>query len=148
MRGEYVLFFVEVVLYNQQKKLAISQAFVEKVVLTTLEDFNTSCNQVIIHLVGKKRICTLHKEFFDDPSPTDCISFPIENSEVLGEIFICPQVAIEYAKQHDKVPLRETALYIVHGLLHLLGYDDLTPQDIKKMRALEKRAMKKLDLTV
>jgi probable rRNA maturation factor len=75
---------------------------------------------ISIHLVVKKKISTLHKQFFNDSSPTDCISFPID-STLLGEVFVCPQVAKEYAPLH---PYVETSLYIIHGILHLLGYDD------------------------
>ena len=103
---------------------------------------------MIIYLVGKKTICRLHKEFFDDPTPTDCISFPLSDSPILGEVFVCPEVAIEYAEKHQIDPLAETALYIIHGLLHLLGYDDTTHQETLKMRRLEKQAMKKLRLNV
>jgi probable rRNA maturation factor len=137
---------VQVVIHNRQKKLAISPSFIEKVVLTTLEDYEVASAQVVVHFVGKKRISDLHQQFFNDPSPTDCITFPIRNTECLGEVFVCPEVALEYAKASQGNPLHETALYVVHGLLHLLGYDDLTPSQIRKMRQLEKQAMQKLKL--
>lgn len=139
---------MNIIIYNKQKKLVLSSSFIEKIVLSTLEDFSTPCSEVVIHLVGKKKISSLHQTYFQDPTPTDCISFPIEDSHCLGEIFVCPEVAIAYAKKHQKDPMHETALYIVHGLLHLLGYDDHTPSQIQKMRSLEKRTMKKLELTV
>jgi len=139
---------VHITLYNQQKKIRVSKVFIKKVVLTTLEDFITPCSEVVVHLVSKKKICDLHQQFFNDPSPTDCISFPLEDLDCLGEIFVCPEVAIEYAHQNQKEPLHEIALYIIHGLLHLLGYDDLTKETIRIMRRLEKRAMQKLGLNV
>ena len=83
----------------------------------------------------------MHNEFFNDPSPTDCMSFPIDTEEdaedcYLGDIVVCPAAALKYAD-----PYRETTLYILHGLLHLLGYDDIQPQDRKKMRRAEKTYM-------
>lgn len=139
---------MKVTIFNKQKKLPISSDYIEKIVLSTLEDFKITSSEVVIHLVGKKKICSLHDIYFQDPTPTDCISFPLEDPYCLGEVFVCPEVAIAYSKKNHKDPLHETSLYIIHGLLHLLGYDDQTPAQIKKMRSLEKQAMKKLGLTV
>jgi len=105
----------------------------------------------MIHFVDKARISELHKVFFNDPTPTDCISFPIDSPNeksgahhTLGEIFICPEVAIEYARPKNKDPYAEITLYLIHGILHLAGYDDLKVEDRKKMRAMEKRCMQYL----
>lgn len=86
--------------------------------------------EVVVHLVGKRKISQLHGMFFDDPSPTDCISFPFHDPEFLGEIFICPQVAKEY---NPKKPYEETSLYIIHAILHLLGYEDKEEKNRKIM---------------
>lgn len=105
-------------------------------------------DEVIIHLVSKPQICKLHADFFNDPSPTDCISFPMDNElgkegyRVLGEIFVCPAVALEYAEEHGKDPMDELKLYLVHGILHLLGYDDIKPKDRQKMRRMEAECLK------
>lgn len=106
-------------------------------------------DDVIIHFVDLARICQLHGEYFDDPSPTDCITFPIDSPgpdcQVLGEVFVCPHTAITYAKEHSLDPYSECTLYIVHGLLHLLGFDDIDEADQLKMRAMEKQSMTYLE---
>lgn len=99
-----------------------------------------------MHFVETEEISHLHGQFFGDPSPTDCISFPMDGVEedgycVLGDIFVCPNAAIEYAKEHQCDLHEETALYVVHGLLHLMGYDDIKDEDRQQMRAAEKRHM-------
>ncbi len=90
----------------------------------------------------------LHGQYFNDRSLTDCISFPLDESEspyrVLGDVFVCPQVAIAYAGRNGGDPYLETTLYLVHGLLHLMGYDDITEKDRKKMRAAEERHLSHL----
>lgn len=91
------------------------------------------------YFVTKKRICELHSQFFQDPTLTDCITFPID--ETHGEIFICPRAAILYAREHGGDPHDETALYMIHGILHLLGYDDLNPSKRRAMRKNEKKCM-------
>lgn len=99
------------------------------------------------YFVDTPTICDLHAKFFDDPSPTDCISFPMEddpeNSDypILGDVFVCPQTAKEYVADTGQDVYEETTLYVVHGILHLLGYDDIEEGDEKEMRTAEKRCM-------
>lgn len=136
---------VRVVCYISQNDLLVSSFSVQVLVRQVLSFKKTFCTEVICHLVDRQTICTLHKDFFDDSHPTDCISFPIDPPSpfptkdcLLGEIFICPQVAIEYAQKHRLDPYKELSLYLVHGLLHLLGYEDLTREDRTVMRQEEK----------
>ena len=95
-------------------------------------------------------ISKLHEEYFNDPSPTDCITFPIDEKEedtfyrVLGDVFVCPEVALSYSQTHILDVEEELTLYIVHGLLHLLGYDDIQEQDRIKIRAEELSCMNHL----
>lgn len=135
---------------NKQKSLKISPDQVIKVVEWVLEEDGEICDEVSVYFVNTSTIAALHQEFFNDPSPTDCISFPIDDHEslmpyrILGEIFICPATALDYAKQHQKDPYEETTLYIVHGLLHLMGYDDREVADRKWMKQAERRHMRNL----
>lgn len=94
-----------------------------------------------LHFVGKKKICALHASLFGDPSSTDCITVPYEDSPCLGEIFVCPDVASQYAKTEGKELYTEITLYVVHGFLHLCGFDDLEDASRKIMRKEEERWM-------
>ena len=58
-----------------------------------------------------------------------------------GEVFVCPEVALKYAQKHHLSPFKELSLYIIHGLLHLLGYDDQDPTSILIMHDEEKSAI-------
>lgn len=109
-----------------------------KLVAFLIEEMGTPIDEMIFHFVTKKQIGKIHKDFFDDPSPTDCITFPIGR---VGEAFICPEVAMEYDPKH---PYDEVTLYIVHCLLHLTGYDDIAPKDRRIMRQQEAKWMKVL----
>lgn len=108
-------------------------------VSSVLKYLDVECEEVALYFVSTKTICELHDQFFQDPSPTDCISFPLGKPH-LGEIFVCPQAAIDYG-----APYPETTLYIIHGLLHLIGYDDLNPKDKRVMRKKEKSCMAHLN---
>ena len=123
-------------IFQKQRALPIASASVEAAVLFLLKAKKVSCQEIALHFVSKKKIAELHGEYFDDPTPTDCISFPIDPAFSLGEVFICPEVAKEYAKEHGLDPYEETTLYLVHGILHLLGYDDI---EEKERRLHEKR---------
>lgn len=130
--------------YNRQKDLKIDKGSARALVLATLQFLEVSPKEVSIYFVSEKEICKIHDQFFQDPTPTDCISFPIDE-EHLGEVFICPLVAIQYAKKRNLDPYRETSLYIIHGLLHLIGYDDLEEKARRSMRKKEKSCMRSLD---
>ena len=136
---------------NRQRALFISQGGVERLVQAFLQWKKVSCDEVSIHFVEKPEICLLHDDFFDDPTPTDCISFPIdrpgdsqEKYSVLGEVFVCPEVGIEYARNDKKDPYIEVSLYVIHGLLHLLGFDDQKEEERMVMQDEENSAMEYL----
>lgn len=85
----------------------------------------------------------LHADFLSDPTPTDVITF--EGDPALGtagEICVSADTAATYAKEHGRDFSDELLLYVVHGWLHLAGYDDLQPAKKRVMRRAEARAMR------
>ncbi len=131
---------MEIIVSNKQKDLRISIRRTKTLIKAILQAEKVDCSEISVYFVSEKRITNLHAEFFDDPTPTDCVTFPLDN-EILGEIFVCPKAAIDYCKKKGGDPLVETALYIVHGILHLLGYDDLDTKNRRAMRKKEKKCM-------
>jgi len=125
-------------IFNRQSHLPVKISSIRKFVLYVLKKKRVSFQEVSVYLVGKKRMSALHEKFFKDPTPTDCLSFPLEQP-FLGDIFVSPQVAIEY---NPTAPYQETMLYILHGLLHLLGYIDTNKKDRDKMRKEEDRLIR------
>ena len=122
---------------NRQSNLPIKISSVRKLVQLFLQKKKVDCQELAVYFVSKKKITELHAEHFQDPTPTDCITFPLDQ-DFLGEIFVCPQAALDYNPKH---PFEETTLYIIHGLLHLLGYDDIDSKKRARMRREEKRLM-------
>ena len=127
-------------IYNQQKDLPLSVPRLRGALFSLVSFLRISCKEFSLFFVSKRKICKLHEEFFQDPTLTDCISFPLDK-EYLGDIFVCPAVAKEYVEKNGGEVYEEAMLYIVHALLHLLGYDDLDAQKRKVMRAKEKACM-------
>jgi probable rRNA maturation factor len=140
---------LHILITNQQRSLSIDIRSVRTAVIEALHYLGVSCDEISLQFVSTKKIKELHKAFFNDPTTTDCITFPCSFTEnepykVLGEVFICPKTAHDYALEHSKDPYLETTLYLVHGILHLLGYDDINEIDRKVMRSMEKKCMKHL----
>lgn len=134
---------------SRQKVFKISKTKIKKIVQEVISFENQKCDEVSIHFVSAKEIGKLHNQFFNDPSETDCISLPLDGEEeahyrILGDVFVCPEVAIKYAEIHKMSIDEEVTLYMVHGLLHLMGYDDIELKERKLMRAAEKRHMTNL----
>lgn len=130
-----------VAVYNKQNDLDISLKQVEKLICFLLDYKKVKTDELNVHFVDTKTICSLHSEYFNDPTTTDCITFPMNAPDmsrqeagghhILGEIFVCPQTGVRYDPAH---PYDEVSLYIVHGFLHLLGYDDIEEADEREMR--------------
>lgn len=123
---------------------------VNKLIHLLLEHYGADFEEVAVNFVDEDTITELHADFFDDPTPTDCITFPIEPG--VGEIYVCPKVAQTYACEHGLNVDEEVTLYVVHGVLHLLGYDDIDEKNRQIMRQEEQTCMsllkeKKLILT-
>ena len=126
--------------------MAISIPKVKKIVTFLLDRAKVKYDQVIFSFVSKKEIQRLHAISHGDSSFTDCITFPYDASgeggfTVLGEAFICPEAAVVYCEENGGDVHEEITLYVIHTLLHMLGYNDIEPKDRARMRQAERRWM-------
>lgn len=131
---------MNITITNTQTDLPIDEKQARTIVREALLLMNVECMEISFQFVSKKDITTLHADFFDDPTPTDCITFPIDPpgpDALLGEVFVCPKTAIEYVANQGGNVEEETILYICHGILHLLGFDDIDDKDRQEMRKNE-----------
>ncbi len=90
-------------------------------------------------------LARLHADYLDDPTTTDVITF--EGDESLGhagDVCVSADTALAYAEKHGLAFDEELLRYVIHGWLHLAGYDDLQPGKKRRMRAAEERALKLL----
>jgi len=86
--------------------------------------------------MSDRRMALLHRKFLGQSGPTDVLTFQH------GEIFISVDTARRHACEFGDSLLRELKLYIVHGLLHLHGFDDQTPSEARKMKAAQERILR------
>lgn len=101
--------------------------------------------ELSVTLVDDDRIAQLHVDYMDIPGPTDVISFPLGDPEdpvpILGEVVVSVDTAAREAEERG-ITLREELLrYVVHGTLHLFGYDDHEPEDYAAMHARQEELL-------
>ncbi len=132
---------MKLTLIDDQSDLPIKKKQVKTLVDEVFLFKKISSTELILHFVSKAEITEIHGNFFNDPTPTDCITFPFREAELLGEIFVCPKVAMEYSSENAYA---ETTLYIIHAILHLIGYDDIDEKDEILMRKAEAELMEHL----
>lgn len=96
--------------------------------------------------VDDERIARLNEQFLGHSGPTDVISFnlddPGDRDGLLGEIVVSAQTARDQARSRHIAVERELLLYTIHGVLHLLGYDDGTPDAARRLRRRQQQLLK------
>jgi probable rRNA maturation factor len=136
---------------NLQHKVAIETSFIREIVSTALRlEGYLQPPDVSVALVDDAYIRVLNREYRGVDQPTDVLAFPMEpvdgvrNEPALGDIVISLERAREQARQFKHPIRREVALLAVHGLLHLLGYEDDTEAGASAMWAKQKRLLEKI----
>lgn len=105
-----------------------------------------------IILVDTEAMERLHIEWMDEPGPTDVLSFPMDElrpgtaarptgSGILGDVVLCPEVAISQAEKAGHSMQEELLLLTTHGMLHLLGFDHAEPEEEKEMFGLQRQLL-------
>jgi probable rRNA maturation factor len=108
--------------------------------------------ELSVSLVTKDVMAELHQRWMDEPGPTDVLSFPMDElrpgregqpseAGMLGDVVLCPEVAVEQARAAGHSAEEELLLLTTHGILHLLGFDHAEPEEEKEMFALQRRLL-------
>ncbi len=125
---------------NRQRKVPLDRAALEEFGTRALPlcarrrgTGLTSLSQVDVVLISDRKISELHRRFMQIDGPTDVITFHH------GEIFISVETARRQMETYGSSLAHELRLYLVHGLLHLQGYDDSLPASRRRMSALQER---------
>lgn len=104
--------------------------------------------QLSVALVGDARMVLLHKQFLGVSGPTDVLTFPLETDRrgrvTAGEVVVCVPEARRRARERKIGVEQELLLYALHGMLHLCGYDDTTPDAYEKMHRTEDQILTRL----
>ena len=94
--------------------------------------------EVAVLIVSDRRMAALHRQFMNIAGPTDVITFQH------GEVLISAQTAQRHARTFRNSLVRELQLYIVHGFLHLRGFDDTKPAEARRMQNLQEKILRRI----
>jgi probable rRNA maturation factor len=131
---------------NLQRKISVNIAELEKFAANALQhclqlqkakrsDLRKS-RKVFVWLISDRQMALLHRKFLGQPGPTDVLTFQH------GEIFISVETARRHARAFGNSLKGELKLYIVHGLLHLHGFDDQTPAEAHRMKTAQEKILR------
>ena len=138
-------------LRNRQKKCRTNLPLLRKVTRHLVREiFPGRPFELAIHLVEEREMAALNETFLQHEGSTDVITFNHAGvgakitgpaPSLAGEIFVCLPVAVRQARQFRTAWQSELVRYVVHGLLHLAGFDDLVPAGRRKMKWQENRLL-------
>jgi probable rRNA maturation factor len=142
---------VEVEVSDTQGQLAVDPEAVKALVRRVLEGEDLRVPATIsVALVDDRTIHVVNRRHLGHDCPTDVISFLLTDPDepvLAGELVVSAERAATVARRAGVDPWAELALYVVHGLLHLCGYDDLAAPDVDAMRRREGEILAREGLT-
>jgi probable rRNA maturation factor len=117
---------------------------------TALEEIGRD-TEIVIRLVDEQESQALNEQYRHKQGPTNILSFPADLPEgieldLLGDLVICAPVVAKEALAQHKTSLAHWAHIVIHGVLHLLGYDHIDDDDAELMESKEITLLKKLNI--
>ncbi len=143
---------IQLAVTDQQSHLRLDHEFLNQVSETLLVDEGIAHAEISVAVVDDAGIHALNRQYLDHDYPTDVISFLLTKStegaslRIDGEVVISGETAVRAADEYSCSPQEELTLYLVHGLLHLCGYDDQTESDRETMRTQEQIHLQKFGI--
>lgn len=145
----------EIEISNEQDQLELSADWLQEVVQTTLTAERVRSASISVAVVDNATIWRLNRRHLQHDYPTDVLSFLLDSDpeatsstgprgsgrQLEGEVIVSAEMAMQMAAQYDWSARDELCLYLVHGLLHLCGYDDLTADEQVVMRGREREIL-------
>ena len=140
---------VHVEIANRQRLVVIDRGWLERLVHRAVAAIGAGPAEIGLAIVDDVGIAELHDRWLGLPDPTDVITFDLGGpgaTGLHGDIAVSAETARRVARDLGWQPRHELAYYVVHGLLHLAGEDDLEPAARRRMRARERRVMAAIGL--
>jgi probable rRNA maturation factor len=131
---------IEVEISDTQLHLKVDRSSIRALVRTVLSAEERESATISIALVDNATIHAVNRTYLNHDWPTDVISFALSDPgdpDLAGELVVSTEMAHSCALERNIEPFDELALYVVHGLLHLCGYDDKTVADARIIRNRE-----------
>jgi len=148
---------MEIVITNLQKKIPLQTNQIKNIVLEILRYQKIQKSVLSVVFVSSQKIRALNKKFLNRSYATDVLAFDLSGNgsvgkkslkispeQITGDIIISTDAVKQNSLKFKTSESHELVLYIVHGILHLLGYDDHNDSDIKRMRLKEQEILSHL----
>ena len=144
---------------NNESAIEVDEVTLQRLCMYALDQLHVHQDAELgIVLVDEAAMEQLHVQWMDEPGPTDVLSFPMDElrpgtddvitpAGLLGDIVLCPQVAVGQASAAGHTLMDELLLLTCHGLLHLLGFDHAVPEEEKEMFGLQRDILVGFSLT-
>jgi len=123
------------VLVSNRQERPLDQAGLATLAAATLASEGRAEVELSLSFVGEDEMADLHLRYMDEPGPTDVLSFPMDEDGLIGDVVVCPAEA----ERNNPDVGAELRLLVVHGVLHLLGYDHEVEADRLVMWAKQDR---------
>lgn len=133
-----------------QEIVPIDRRRMREVARAVLEGEGVADYEISLAFVDNPTIHDLNRRYLSHDEPTDVLSFPLssprDGKKLVGELVIGAEVGKAQAEEHGHALDAELALYVIHGLLHLCGYDDRDSDSSVEMRSRERHYLQLLGL--
>jgi probable rRNA maturation factor len=130
---------MEIEVADQQTATHVDAARLQRVAAAIVRDHGPPACRISIALVDDATIHRLNRQYLSHDYATDVLSFVLDQTADLleGEIVVSGETAVSQAGHYQWSPADELLLYVIHGVLHLVGFDDHTPAARDAMRCAE-----------
>lgn len=139
---------MKIEIVNQQKVKRINLKSLRRQLNKISTLLNLSSSKISIVLCDNKAITNLNRKYFKKASSTDVISFPLKDNfdpDYLGEVVVSVEEAVEATRRVASTTWwDELLLYIIHGILHLIGYDDRNKKERGQMEKKQQELLHKI----
>jgi rRNA maturation RNase YbeY len=132
---------------NTESKLKVKKRTVKNIILALANEFGIKDIFIEVNFVSSDTLLRINKKYLHHNYRTDIITFDYSNERNIldGEILISLEDAWKNSKSYKVSFDNEVMRLVIHGILHLLGFDDITNYKRKKMKALEDKLINKLE---
>lgn len=139
---------LEIGVSNEQRAMRVDHARLRRAVEMILIAEHIESAEISIAIVDDETIHQLNRDYLDHDYPTDVLSFVLERTEsgLEGEVIVSTETAIARANEFGFRPQDELLLYVIHGMLHLVGYDDKDDTKRRVMRNKEQHFLQQLSV--
>ena len=141
---------IEVAINDDQETLVIDPDQLRRAISTILGDAGLETATISLAVVDDPTMHELNRRFLKHNYPTDVLSFVLEDDgqKLDGEVIVSADYAVRSAPDYGWSAADELLLYVIHGTLHLVGYDDLDDESCAKMRERERHYLSQFGVTV